>query len=428
MTPVRIPIGRHGVLLAIPTDRFKSEYLSLSYSLPLRAETVQMNTLLPAVLRRGTACYPTQLAINRHLDDLYSTAISVRNQRTGDLQTMGLSADFLGARFVGGGDGLLPAVIETMAELLFAPTLENGFLRADYVESEKGHLKDAIRAAINNPRGYALARCRELTCKDEPYAFSLTGSESTVDAITPEVLTAHHGSVLEQITPTYFYVGNTAPTRVAELLFAAFSRLDATPAPYKTAVRVGSGTPLRSEQEMPLCQGKLVIGLRTDITVTDPLAPALLLLNEIFGASPASKLFLNVRERESMCYQCGSSLDLYKGVIFASTGIKVENRDRAETAILREFDALSRGEISETELCAAQRSLAYSYRQASDSPAVLANYYTGRAQVGNTESLDEWCARIAAVSRAQLAEVAARLAPEGIYFLKGTLTEEDAEE
>ncbi|MBQ3483036.1 MAG: insulinase family protein [Clostridia bacterium] len=428
MTPVRIPIGRHGVLLAIPTDRFKSEYLSLSFSVPLGEHTAQMNTLLPAVMRRGTVHYPDQLTLNRHLDDLYSTAISVRNQRAGDAQMMGLAADFLGARFVGGGDGLLPAVIGTMAELLFSPVLESDTLRADYVESEKGHLKDAIRAAINNPRGFALARCRELTCKNEPYALSLSGTEQSADAITAKALTEHHKWLLTQITPTYFYVGNTAPSRVAELLEQAFSVLDCAPSCVSTVARIGSSAPIRAESEMPLCQGKLVIGFRTDVTVSHPLAPAMLMLNEIFGASPASKLFLNVRERESLCYQCGTSLDLYKGVIFASTGIKVENRARAEAAILREFEALTRGEISDTELFAARRSLEYSYRQTADNPAVLANYYTGRAQVGNTESLDDWCARIAAVTRAQLAEAAARIAPEAIYFLKGMLTQEDTEE
>ena len=424
MEPVRIPIGRHGVLLAIPTDRFKSEYLSLSFLLPLTKDSAQMNTLLPAVLRRGTRRHPTQLLLNRHLDELYSTAVSVRNQRTGDMQCVGFSADFLGARYVGGGDGLLHTVCKALSELLLEPATENGLLRADYVESEKGHLRDAIRAAINNPRGYALARCRELACQGEPFALSLMGSEQDVDAITPERLTAHYHRLLGAISPTFFYVGNTAPTRVAELLEKAFEAVDAPPVPYHVTAKIGEGTVARVEEEMPLCQGKLVLAFRTDVTLAHPLAPAVLLFNEIFGASPASKLFLNVRERESLCYQCGSSLDLYKGILFASTGIKVENRDRTEAAILREFDAILRGEISDTELTAAHRSLEHSYRQASDSPAMLANYYTGREQTGCAATPTEWCRRIAAVTRDDLAAAAARLRPAATYFLKGTLTQE----
>ena len=424
MTPVRLSVGAHGCLLAIPTDRFKSEYLSITFSLPLTAQHAQMNTLLPAVLRRGTQNYPNQRAVHLHLDELFSTAISSRNQRTGDAQTMGLCADFLAARFVGGGDGLLPDVIRMLRELLCAPATEDGLLRADFVESEKGHLKDAIRSAINNPRGFALARCRELVCKGEPYALSRSGSEQQANGITPQKLTAHHTWLLGQIAPTFFYVGSADPAHVAALLREAFGALDAAPTPSPTVARLPEGEPLRAEREMPLCQGKLTLGFRTDITVSDPLAPALLVLNEVFGGSPASKLFLNVRERESLCYQCGSSLDLYKGVIFASTGIKVENRARAEAAILREFDAVVRGEISDAELEAARRSLEYSYRQAKDNPALLANYYVGRAQVGNTETLDSWCARIGAITKDDLASAAARIRPAAVYFLKGTLGEE----
>ena len=427
MRPILKMIGR-AALYCITTDRFKSEYFSLRYTLPLTKETAQETSLLPAVLSRGTERHPTKLLINRHLDELYSTTVSVRNQRIGDMHSIGLCADLLGSRFVGGKNGILPDVIEAMADLLYRPATQNGALRADFVESEKKHLIDGIRAAINNPRSYAAGKCRRLLCAGEPFALSLSGSEDTVKDITAATLTARHQALLHRAIPTFFYVGATAPDEVAAMIAASFPTFADSTAPYTAVVKRGEGDPVCGEEEMPLCQGKLSLGFRTDVSLGHRLAPATILLNEIYGGSPASKLFLNVRERRSLCYHCSSGSDLYKGVLFAHAGMTPENRRVTEEAMLEEFYALSRGEISDTELNAARRSLDHSYRQALDNPAALASFYGSRALIGNSDTVDSFRAAVGAVTKADVVEAAAHLRHGATFFLKGTLEGEEVEE
>ena len=426
MRPILKMVGG-AALYCITTDRFKSEYFSLRYILPLSKDTAQQVTLLPTVLSRGTERHPTKLLINRHLDELYSTTVSVRNQRIGDMHSIGLCADLLGSRFVEGKNGILPDVIEAMADLLYRPVMQDGLLRADFVESEKKHLIDGIRAAINNPRSYAAGKCRRLLCAGEPFALSLSGSEDTVKDITAATLTAHHQALLEA-TPTFFYVGATDPDEVAAMLAAAFPSFAKPTVPYTAVVKRGEGEPVCGEEEMPLCQGKLALGFRTDVSLGHPLAPATILLNEIYGGSPASKLFLNVRERRSLCYHCSSGSDLYKGVLFAHAGMTPENRRVTEEAMLEEFYALSRGEISDVELEAARRSLDHSYRQALDNPAALADFYGSRALIGNTDTVDSFRAAVGAVTKSDVIEAAAHLRHGATFFLKGTLDGEEAEE
>ncbi|MBQ8358270.1 MAG: insulinase family protein [Clostridia bacterium] len=427
MQPTVLPVGG-ATLFCISTDRFKSEYFSLRFTLPLCAKTAQQNALLTAVLGRGTERYPTKLALNRHLDELYSTAISTRNQRIGDMQSIGFSADFLGARYVGGESGLLPEVISTIAELLYRPAREGELLRSDYVESEKNNLRDAIRASINNPRSYALAKCRKLLCGGEPFALSLIGEEETVSDITAATMTARLRALLRDATPTFFYVGSTAPTRVAALITEYFPPFVGTSVPYTAIVKKGTGAPLSGEEEMPLCQGKLSIGFRTDVSLNHRLAPAMLMLNEIYGGSPASKLFLNVRERRSLCYHCSSSVDLYKGVLFANAGMTPENRGITEEAMLEEFAALAAGKITDTEFEAAQRSLDHSYRQIFDNPAVLSDFYAGRALIGNTDTVESFRAAVGAVTKEDVIEAAEHIRKGATFFLKGTLDKEEGEE
>ncbi|MBR7111644.1 MAG: insulinase family protein [Clostridia bacterium] len=421
MTPQFLSVGRYGKLIYLQTDRFKSELLSLSFAVPLTVQAAQQNAMVVALSRRGTKTYPSQAALNRKLDLLYSTAISTANRRMGDMQMLTFTADFLGADYVGGGKGLLPEVVSVLGELVGQPFFDaTGQYPADVVSSEKQVLRDAIRAEINNPRALAGAGARKLLCKGEPYGLSLIGSKDTVDALTPEVLACRYRALLSEIAPVFSYVGKASAAEVVALLESTFSFLDKAPASYAADLHAHVGEVRRGTRLMPLQQGKLSLGFRTDIAPNDPLAPALMLANEIFGGSPASKLFLNVREKRSLCYHCSSALDLYKGVLFAGSGIKSENRAVTEEAMLLEFAALQRGEISDIELHAAKKALSNNYRTAQDNPAVLSRFYTGRTLAGAPVSLEDWRTRMENTTREEVMEAANRIRLGSVYFIEGT--------
>ena len=427
MKPMIYPIGNGARLFAIRTDRFKSELLSVQYALPCAVETAQDLALVFELLRRGTERYPTKALFHRELDDLYATSITPFNRRAGDMQLLGLSADFLGERFVS-GESLLARVVDMMAELLYHPYFPEGHFHTPYVESEKRHLRDAIRARINSPRTYAKSKCRKLLCEGEPYALSLIGEEQTVDAITPLALTRARADLLATVPPTFFYVGNTDPKIVAGLLADAFWLPEASAVRYVTEVKLPVGAPKQGSEQMPLCQGKLSIGYRTDISLLHPLSPAMVVLNEIFGGSAGSKLFLNVRERRSLCYHCSSTLDLYKGVMFANSGMKVSNKEATEAAIRAEFDAIVKGEITDVEFEAAKRSLDHAYHQMHDNPGAMFGFYMGRALVGCDETIADRRHALSKVSKAEICEAAAHLREGASFFLEGTLEEEEGEE
>ncbi|MBQ3064389.1 MAG: insulinase family protein [Clostridia bacterium] len=428
MRPEIYTLASGARLVYIATDRFKSELLSLTAALPLAAATAQENAMVLSLARRGTVTYPSQLLLNRHLDGLYSTCISTANRRTGDMQALSFTADFLGARFVGGGLGLLPQVAAVLAELWQSPCQgeAGGYLSA-YVESEKQVLLDAIRARINAPRAYARTGCRRLLCENEPFALSLIGEADTVEALNGKALAARHQALFTSAALVFCYVGATPAREVIALLDAQFA-VSAAPTPHKTDFHAHMGAPREATEEMPLAQGKLSLGFRTDLAPHDALSAALVVMNEIYGGSPASKLFLNVRERRSLCYSCASTLDIYKGVMFADCGMRAENRALCEEAMLSEFAALARGEISDTEFSAAKRALANAYRQSHDSAAALARFHVGRLLVDKPEFVDDWREAISRVTKEQVVAAAARVAHGATFFLSGTLTDEEVEE
>ncbi len=424
MKPTVYSVGDGARLVAIRTDRFKSELLTVQLAVPIASKTAQKNALAFELLRRGTETYPTKALFHRHLDDLYATSITPFNRRVGDAQVLGIAADFLGARFVGGDEGLLPRIVSQMAELLYRPYFPEGHFHTPYVESEKRNLTTAIAAAINNPRAYARDKCRALLCKGEPYALPLIGEACTVDAITPEALTAAWQHLLATVRPTFFYVGNSDPRRVAELLAAHFDVTRGT-LPHLTCTAVLPHGVQSVTEQAPLFQGKLAMGYRTDVTLSHPLSAATVYVNEIFGGSAASKLFLNVRERRSLCYHCSSALDLFKGTVFVGSGIKVENRAVTEAAIRAEFDAIVRGEVSEVEFDAAKRSIDNSFRQMYDNPGALFGFYMGRVLTNCDETMESRREALSRVTLHEVVEAAAHVREGAVFFLEGVLEEDE---
>lgn len=418
MKPTVYNVGEGARLVAIRTDRFKSELLTVQLAVPITKETAQHNALLFELLRRGTQRYPTKALFHRHLDELYATNITPFNRRAGDMQVLGISADFLGERFVE-GEGLLPRVVSLMAELLYHPYFPEGHFHTPYVESEKRNLVNAIRSAINNPRAYARDKCRALLCEGEPYALPLIGTEDSVGAITPETLTAAWQQILAEVKPTFFYVGNSDPVQVAALLTASFDTARGSDPRYVCTSRMPERL-ARVDERVPLCQGKLAMGYRSDVTLSHPLSAATVYVNEIFGGSAASKLFLNVRERRGLCYHCASSLDLFKGTIFVGSGIKVSNRTVTEEAIMAEFDAICRGEISETEFFAARRAIDNGFRQMYDNPGALFGFYMGRTLTGDAETVESRRETLANVTLDEVVEAANRVRLGAVFFLEGT--------
>ena len=423
MQPTYYRVGKYGTLVYLATARFKTDLLSVHFAVPIKEETAQQNALAFSLPQRGTVQYPTLAALNRRLDYLYSTGISVGNRRLGDMQSLSLTADFLGAKYVEGGKGILAEVVEMLAELLTRPLVdEKGVFTSEYVAREKQQLAAAIRSAKNSPRDCAAICYRELLYAGEPHALSLSGKEETLAANTPEALWARHGALLTETAPVFCYVGSTPAAEVLSLLEGKFATLGAAPAPYRSALRP-AGEVREAEVTRACTQSIVKLGFRADIAENDPLLPALSVFNELFGGSPASRLFLNVREKQGLCYRCSSALQKRKSTVTATAAVKEKNITVAKEAMLGEFSALQNGNFTARELQIAKDALLNTYRSAFDYPGSFSKFYVSGFLSGSDTTLGEEKEKIARVTADDVLAAGKRLALDAVFCLRGEVKE-----
>ena len=171
---------------------------------------------------------------------------------------------------------------------------------------------------------------------------------------------------------------------------------------------------------MDVTQGKLALGFRTGgITCWEEEYPALVLCNAIFGATPLSKLFLNVREKRSLCYYASSTLEKMKGLLLVSSGIEFAQYRQAKEEILAQLEALRRGDIQDWELEGARRTLLGGHRSTLDDQGRLEEFWLGQAAAGLDTGVEDLVQALGKVTREQVAAAAQRLELDTVYFLKG---------
>ena len=400
-------------------ERFKQGALTLQFLRPMCREEAALNALLPAVLLRGTKTAPDMRAITLRLDDLYGAAVGALVRRIGDIQCTGLSCGFIDDRFALEGDRIFAPMMAFLEQLLLEPITEAGAFCEAYVQSEKQNLIWAIEAQRNDKRSYASNQLLKYMCAEDSYGIPRLGEIADVEAITPQSLFAHYRKILRESPVHVFYVGSAEPDAVATILRPMLSRLCRNPICLPEQTGFTPGTFSGHEEILDVAQGKLCMGYATPIHLRDPRYAAIQVCNTVLGAGMTSKLFMQVREKMSLCYDIGSGFHGSKGILTVSAGIEFEKKDIVQQEICRQLQLICDGVISGDELTAAKEALLSNLRSTHDSPGAIEGYYASAAISGIGMTPAQFMERIEAVTPEDVSAAAKTLVLQTVYFLRG---------
>lgn len=404
-------------LTYLPAQHFKTSRLTLNLVTGLDRASASANALLPAVLRRGTVRCPDMESLSAALDTLYGANIDYTVRKKGERQCVGFAAGFIDDGFTPHGEKLLEPVAQQLGELLLEPVTRDGCFLSEYVDSEKANLIDAIRALKNDKRDWADIRLMQEMCAGEPYSVLRLGDEETAGAITADALYRHGQELMASSRVELIYCGGAEERRVEDAVLSALAKLPGgsqTPLP---PVRRAAApeTPRCIIETMDVTQGKLAMGYRC----TSDDYPAMVLANLIFGGTSNSKLFLNVREKHSLCYYASSSYARSKGILTVSSGVEVTDFERAEEEIERQLHAVQQGDWEDWEQEGALQAIRTSLLSLTDSQGALENFYLGQIVSGATETPEELASSLQQVTKERIVAAARTVTPDTVYFLRG---------
>lgn len=408
-----------GVRLYVqPTKKFKTTTVYVYFHMPLEPVTVTYNALLPMVLARATADYPTTADLARRFDDLYGATFGVDVVRRGEVHSILFRLEVAHEQHIPGAEGLLREGLQTMASVITRPLVEGDGLKPDYVAQEKENLRQLIEGLINDKRRYAMVRCTAAMCEGEAYSLYRLGRVEDLDAVTPQSLLAHHARVLREAPVDIFVIGDVDPEETRTLVTECLRLPEGTRRFPDTQVKRAPGRPVKEVVDrLDVNQGVLVIGFRTGITLRDELYFPLLVANGVLGGFPHSKLFQEVREKNSLAYYAYSVAETVKGVGFMYAGVEFADMEKAKAIMLEQLKAVQEGRIGDDEFETTIETLVNDMLSAADNPGAMADLAVDQIFAGRYLSIDERVARFRQVRKEQVAKAARHFALDTIYYL-----------
>ena len=413
----RIKLGNGIYLNLIKTDKFKSNLLSYYFIRPLEREEVTKNALLPLVLRRGTKNLPTSLQLEKKMEELYGSNLSVAINKRGEKQVIRFTMEWANGDYLG-DKGYDYKVIDILREIVFSPTLEKGVFNSKYVSQEKEILKRRIESKINDKRSYAINRCIEEMCKNERYSLYQLGYVEDLEKIDESNLYRHYSKVLETSPIEIFYVGNYDENLVKYLE-------DSNKMDRKEIIEILEEDNIKSpmtksivKEELDVNQGKLVLGYRTGINYKDKLYNASVVASDILGGGPNSKLFRYVREEESLAYYITSSTYKYKCILLIDAGINFDDFDKAVDIIRKQVEDLKNGIFTQEDIDISIKSLQSSTEAIRDSIFLISEFFFSKVLSQDNRSLEEILKGFQEVTKDEIIKVANKIEIDTIYFMK----------
>lgn len=407
-------------IYTIKSDKFKTNTINIFFHDNLSRENAAKNALLPAVLRRGCSRFPTFQDIALYLEELYGAAFDCGVTKKGEMQIIQFYIDYVSDRYTGENTRLFEKAFDLLYEIIASPVLEEGSFKKEYVEQEKENLRKLIESRVNDKMQYAIEKCLEEMCREEPFGIYDYGSVEDLKPIDDKILYDHYTNFLRTLPISVYITGNVdesevdyAVKKLSGIKRASIKKIE-TCNVEKEVVEVRNIT-----ENMPVNQSKLSLGFRTNTSPCDEDYYSLVVYNGILGGGVHSKLFQNVREKESLAYYAFSRLEKFKGLMVISSGILSENKDKTIRIIKEQLENISKGNISDYEFDSTIKTIETGMRSLMDSQLQIVDFYLSQSIVNTHDDFESFIEKVKKVTKDDVVRVAGKIKLDTIYFLTG---------
>ena len=413
---------KEGIKLhTIKTDKFKTNLIAVFITTPLERKTVTLDSMIPAILRRGSAELNTQEEIEKNLEELYGASFDLGIEKIGDNHVLKFYLESISDEFLPQKENVTDKSIETLLNIIFNPLTENGKFVHEYVESEKRNLKQIIESKIDNKAAYSAEKTIEAMYMGKAYGLYKYGYIEDLENMQNQDIYNRYQEIIAQGKIDIYVSGTFNEKQVEEQITKKLQNLAPRTPKYiinnETTENKQKRQVQELEEKLDVAQGKLVLGL--DVLKNEPNSRfAISLYNVILGESANSKLFQNVREKASLAYTAGSSYIRQKGNIIIRAGIEIENKEKALEITKQQLEAMKQGDFTEDDIDNAKKYMINGIKTVEEGQDTEITYYIGQELSDLHTSLEEYQKQIEAVTKEDIIEVANKVEINTIYFLR----------
>lgn len=410
----------------IEDEKFKSIYLALNFIMPVNRVQNSQNAVLGSVLGKACNKYKSQKEIEEYLYGLYGATFNVNIEKLGDLYNIEFKIEFINKKYLPENTDVSKECIKFLYDIIYNPYLVDGKFDSDIVSREKEAILNRIKERKDDKLRYSVQKMEELLCPDEAFGMNLYGDEEIVKNITSEDLYKRYNEVINNSYIMILLSGNLSgydnlENEIKEIFDGKLNEnISLDTLKYNTSNNKVLENIEEVREMQDTTQSVLSIGMKIkDFKMNEYFA--FNVYNTILGGTPSSKLFQNVREKESLAYTVRSRYYRFKPIFVIYAGIQLENYEKAKNLIIEQVNDMKNGKISDIEFKSAKESLLADLLEWNDSKVALAKMKMTNiiAFLNDDMTIEKMRENIRKVTIEDVINVAKKIEVEKVFLLGG---------
>ena len=334
-------------------EKFKFNTIVVNFIVNLNEESAAKNAILSSLMQQSCKEYSNNLKIGEKLRSLYGADLFCDVKKVGSMCVVYFGIVVLDDEFALNNEELTFEAFKFLKDIIFHTKLEIGGFSEKELNVERENILDLLRSIYGDKREFAIREAKKELFKGKSLSVDVYGSVESIKNVDVSCLKSAYEDLIFKSKVYIFYGGRKSYDVTVDyflkdfLNYSNFERLDVSSEKYF----------LECEKEKVqtdnVVQAKLVLGFaaKENSEAVNAFNDVLIfVMNALFGGTPTSLLFNNVREKLSLCYYCRSVYDSFSGVIWVESGVEMKNIEKAKESILNQLDILKRGEFTEHEL------------------------------------------------------------------------------
>ena len=403
----------------IQSEKFKTKKIKVRFSAPMSEKTIAGRVLTASMLETSNALYPTSQAFREKLANLYGANYSTSLSRRGLVHYLDINLSFVRDQFLSRKNMLADEILDFLKASLFFPLSNGQAFDTKTFEIEKRNVLTDLEAEIENHFYHAHRELNNLFYDLPEMRIPRVATIELVEKETAETSFAAFQQMLTQDQIDFFFIGDFNEIAVREKIQEfQFSEREQ---PLQLSYQQNYSNITREKLEQrDVHQSIVELAYHFSSQYGDRSHLPLIVLNGLLGGFAHSKLFVNVREKESLAYTISSSFDIFSGLMRIYAGIDRANRTKTIALINRQILDLKRGHFTDEELEQTKNMLKNSILLAQDRQnTMIERAYMSSVLGKKFLSLEAWLKALENVSKADLIEAAQQLKLQAIYFMEG---------
>ncbi len=405
-------------LNVIPTTQFKTISMTVDYIAPGNVQELSNRILLAQLLETSSAEYPTQTSLAQKLSMMYGASYGVNVFRYGLQEGLRFSSTIINDHFIG-GESLLSEMVSFLHSVIYRPLVTDKAFEPTTFGRQKQNLMAYLKSLNDDKQYYAEQQLGELYFKNEPFfATSLYGDAETIAGISAQSLYTTYQQLLATDEIQITVAGDVTEADLVSML-AHWQLQDRQVHDREVIYRRPEAELVSKTEGQPLQQSKLNIAYKLPVYYRDADYYKAIVFNGLFGGTPISMLFKNVREKNSLAYYASSRFDGFTGTLLVQAGIDQSNEQAVKTIIAEQLTAITKGQFSDEVFDQVVASLINGRESRLDSQRSLVNQAMLDQLLHSSVSADDWVKQIKQVTREDVEKMAEQVHLQAVYFLKG---------